>query len=382
MGVTASIFVKKDYVARDGTVPIYLRITINRKVKPPIAIGQRVDLKFWDDIKRLVKKGYPNYDKINTDILKRLSQANDIIQKYKVIDRTLSYELFLKEMDGVDTYDFFVFTDEYISGLKKLFTKSYTDKVGFVVQKIKNYRSSLDINDIDYKFLKEYSSYLATTKGNCKNTIYSNMRIFRRILNEAIKEDIIKRNPFDKIRLEKVTVEHETIEVSELLKYEDLLRFNLPYYLRKTLCWFLLACYTGRRYQDIKEFYNWEFKEDYIRIVAQKGLRQRQEKKIVIVFLNDRIKKIVDIIRTSKYQPISNQKANSYLKEVTDLVGIQKNVTFHTARHTFATLNKKLKTDTHVNKELLGHDSINSTLIYEKVDNELLKEAMLKWNSL
>lgn len=73
-----------------------------------------------------------------------------------------------------------------------------------------------------------------------------------------------------------------------------------------------------------------------------KRIRGRQERKEIILFLNDKIRGIVEEIRTNNYQPLSNTQGNKFLKLINGMVGIDKHITFHCARHTFATINKRL----------------------------------------
>lgn len=383
MGITARIFIKKDYVAQDGTVPIYLGITINGKPKPPINLEQRVQIKpanFWDEITRSVKKGHPGHDTINFLIHEKLSLARAIIQKYKVLKRILTYESLLKEMDGLNICDFFLHAQEYRTGLMGEKSESYVQKVGHIIDKIREFRPGLDINDIDYKFLKDYQHHLITVRMNNKNTIYSNMRIFRRILDDAVRQDLIKTNPFLKFRLQKVKVMKEPLSLDEVKKYEELLDHPLPYYLHKTLCWWLLAIYTGRRYGDLVDFDKWEIKNDYLRLEQTKTIDGIQDRKVIVLFINDRIRRVLALIAANKYKPLTNAKANIFLKELTERVGIDRNIHFHLARHTFNHINKKLKTEAVIRKELLGHESFRSTQHYEKPDEDLMKEAMMKWN--
>lgn len=383
MGISARIFIKKDYIARDGTVPIYLGITINGKPRPPINLEQRVQispLNCWDEITRTVTKDQKGYDTINAIILERHATATGIIQKYKLLKRVLSYETFLKEMDGLNTYDFFLHAQEYRSCLMGEKSDSYVQKVGQIIDKIREFRPTLDINDIDFKFLKDYRHHLVTVRKNKLNTVYSNMRIFRRILDDAMRQDLIKSNPFIRFRLQKVKVLKEPLSLEEVKKYEQLLDHALPYYLHKTLCWWLLAIYTGRRYGDLLEFDKWEIKNGYIRLDQTKTIDGIQDRKVIVLFVNDRIRRVLDLIHVNHYKATSNQKANSYLKELTEMVGIERNIHFHLARHTFNHINKKLKTEAVIRKELLGHESFRSTQHYEKPDEDLMKEAMMKWN--
>ncbi len=382
MAITVNLFAKKDYVSRDGTVPVYLRLTIHRRVCPPFLLLQRVKPSDWDEATRTVKNSNPLAAKINLLFQRELIRGQEIILNHEIKGRPLTYESFYNDYCGFNAYDFYSLVDDYLHINKGSFSDSYIEKVRHVTNKLRGFRPALEIHDIDYDFLKAYQYYMVNTRKNGKNTIYSNFRIIRRILNEAIKKKLLRENPFALFKLEKVKTEREALTIRELAKYEELLFRSIPYYLHKTLCWFLLACYTGRRYQDLVHYHEWVFYEDHIRVVSNKKTRNRDEKKIILVYVNKKIRHVTGLIQEHNYKPLTNSKANKFLMELNGMVGIQKHITFHCARHTFSNVNKQLNADLALRRDLLGHDSINSTMIYDHVDPDQMKMAMLKWDEI
>lgn len=378
--ITAAIIAKKDYVGRDGQVPLYLRLTINRKIYP-IALDKRVRLAQWDEAGRQVIRSHPNALKFNISLQRIQARADEILLDHELTGRVVTPESFKKEFDGQSPYDYYELVENYKE--QGTFSQEYKDKVTFVTNKLKNFSPKLELGQIDYTFLKRYQHHLAAVRKNGKNTIHSNMRIFRRILNEACRLQLIKQNPFEHFRLEKVRVHKDVLTVEELLKYEKLLKAGgLLEHMRKTLCFFLLAVYTGRRYQDLQQFHTWSFLPTHVRITSMKRSRNQDERKVITIYLNDRIRNIVEDILKHKYKADRNSQANEFLKQLNALIGVEKEIRFHSARHTFNYINKKLASDLSVRKELLGHDSINSTMQYEHTDEDLLKAAMLKWDGI
>ncbi|MFZ1806437.1 MAG: site-specific integrase, partial [Cyclobacteriaceae bacterium] len=315
--MTAHIFAKKDYVRPDGSVPLYLRLIINRKVYPPINLKRRVTLSYWDEGLRLVTDDHPNARKINHLLKRTQAQADDILLDHEITGRTITWDTFRMEFAGLSAYNYFDLVADYLEKHKSEYSDSYKDKVRFVTQKLASFAPSLEVHQIDYDWLLRYRDWMAGTRKNNKNTIHSNMRILRRVLKHGIKKKLLKLNPFDDFTLEKVKTERASLTLSELNLYLDLLNHELPFYLRKTLCWFLLAVYTGRRYQDIQDFYNWRFKADHVIITQMKRVRGRQERKEIVLFLNNKIRGIAEDIRSNDYQPLSNTMANKFLKELT-----------------------------------------------------------------
>lgn len=380
---TVRIFAKLDYKSKDGTVPLYLRLTQNRKVHPPLNLGLRIDPAYWIQDTATVRPSHPLAQKLNLLLSRTLTRAQEILLDHALRERVLTYDNFVKEFSGLSPYDFYLVVDEYLSMNKGIFSFEYREKVRHVTNKLREFAPALELHQVDYDFIKRYTQHLATTRNNSKNTIHSNLRIIRRVFSEAVRRDLIKKNPFDGYRLEKMKTTRDILDVQEIQALEDLIHSSsLAPHLKKTLAWFLLAIYTGRRYQDLQHFNEWKFTESAVSIVQQKRVRGRDERKVITVYLNENIRRICELIRKENYGALSNTMANKFLKEITSLAAIEKHITFHGARHTFATLNKKLTEDLTVRRDLLGQDSINSTLIYDHVDPARLTEVMKGWEKL
>jgi ABC-type glutathione transport system ATPase component len=149
---------------------------------------------------------------------------------------------------------------------------------------------------------------------------------------------------------------------------------------------FVFSCYTGLSYGDVMNLTNQNL---CIGIDGKPWINSHRQKTSIPVKI-PLLNKAIEIIEKYKTHPntlskenlfptISNQKLNSYLKEIADVCQIQKNITFHIARHTFATtvtLSNGVPIET-VSK-LLGHSKITTTQIYAKVIERKVSEDMQK----
>lgn len=382
--ITAKIFAQKDYIARDGQIPIKLRLTIHRKVFPPISLNKRTRPADWNDSTGRVLDTHPNAYLLNKLLDQVQAKADDVLLKHELSGRVITYESFIREFNDYSPYDFYYLCDQFYDS-KKTESWGYREKIRHTVNKLKDYCPQLELHQIDYAFIIKYVNHLKTkeTKKNGQNTINTNIAIFRRIMRHGIKLKLIRENPFLEYRIVSIKSNREALSLDEVKLLQDLFRFRLPYYLRNTLTWFLLAVATGRRYGDMKGFANWTFTNEHIRIIQDKQINGRENKKVIMIYMNDLIRTLIGLINDNKFKLPSDQKLNKYLKELAELAGIKdKVITFHCARHTFASINKKLTDDLTVRRDLLGHDSIKSTLIYEHTDEEILKDTMKKWNAL
>ncbi len=379
--ITAAVFAKKDYVSRDGHVPLMFRLTIHRKVYT-IKLDKRIKIEDWDENLRRAKESHPNAQLFNAYLAKIESKAEKIILEAQLTERVITFESFLREYEGLSPYDFYHVASKYYDTKRGISSPGYLQKIEHVVGKLKEFSPKLEIHQVDYDFVIRFIAHLREKRHNCQNTINTNIKVLRRIFRLAIKLKVIKENPFSDYQLTTIKVERPSLTMPELKKYEDLLNYNLSGIQHQVLCWFLLAVYSGRRYDDLRNFETWIFLHDRIVLKQAKRIAGREQPKEITVFLHQKLNLIVSEIISRNYRPLTNSKANVILKSISELAGIKKNISFHSARHTFANINKRLTQDLTVRRDLLGHDSIKSSLIYDHVDQDLLKETILKWDKL
>lgn len=222
------------------------------------------------------------------------------------------------------------------------------------------------------KFLRSYVQE-DHQKQMENNTVMKHIQRLRKMVTLAYKMEWIDKDPFIKFKPTYIKNEREFLSEDELQsiieKEFEIERLELV----KDL--FVFSCYTGLSYIDVMNL-----NEDNITFGIDGGKwiitnRQKTHNKVKIPLLpiaEELIQKYKGHIKTKKtktlFPNISNQKLNSYLKEIADLCKIKKNLTFHIARHTFATtvtLSNGVPIET-VSK-LLGHSKIATTQIYAKV---------------
>ena len=267
-----------------------------------------------------------------------------------------------------------------------IITKNYI--LSFLNQKRNT--SNIYLSKIDFKFISDFDYYLRTIKPLDhqkplhNNGLMKHMQRFRKILDLGVRLEKLIKNPFNAydIRFDKV-------ERGFLTKYElDLIEKKIFSIERLQMIkdLFIFSCYMGLAYIDA---INLTTSEISIGIDGQKWIYTKREKTQTPLRIPV-LPKALEIIE--KYRPnirsnnrgtifplVSNQKVNSYLKEIADICEIEKNLTFHLARHTFATtvtLSNGVPIETVSN--LLGHRSISTTQIYAKVLENKVSEDMVK----
>ncbi len=242
--------------------------------------------------------------------------------------------------------------------------------------------SDISINKVDFAFVTEFEFYLRSVKKCSNNTAVKYVRNFRKIIKICLDNDWLDKNPCSRYEGKMKEVERDFLTEGELHKIYNK-RFSSE---RLTLVKdiFIFSCYTGLAYIDVKGL-----KKDHIGIGidGEKWIfknRQKTDTKSKIPVLpiaEEIILKYANhpkCLNEDTILPIlSNQKMNGYLIEIGDLCDIQKEITFHMARHTFATsvtLTNGVPIET-VSK-MLGHKNIQTTQHYAKILDKKVSEDM------
>ncbi|WP_273277544.1 site-specific integrase, partial [Maribacter polysiphoniae] len=214
------------------------------------------------------------------------------------------------------------------------------------------------------------------------NTVIKHIQRFRKLINLSHKLGWIERDPFINFRSKLIKKERGFLSLGELLEIEN--KQLTIARLRQVRDLFVFSCYTSLSYIDVIHL-----TEDNIRtgIDGELWIYYRREKttKPIRIPLLPKALAIIERYKGNEkavsqgrlFPKISNQKLNSYLKEIADVCGIKKNITFHIARHTFATtvtLSNGMPIET-VSK-LLGHSKISTTQIYAKVIERKVSDDM------
>ncbi len=243
-------------------------------------------------------------------------------------------------------------------------------------------KSDIHLNDLNHKFVTNFEYFLKSHLKNAHNTTMKDIKNLKKIVNLAVQNDWLDKNPFTNFKCTYKRVEREVLTNEEILAIENKdFRIERMQHVRDL---FIFSCYTGLAYADVMKLTP---KNVTLGIDGDYWIftnRKKTDESVRIPILP----KAFAIIEKYKNHPIvvnsglllphfSNQKLNSYLKEIADVCSIDKNLTFHLARHTFATtitLTNGVPIET-VSK-LLGHTSIRTTQIYAKVIERKVSDDM------
>lgn len=391
--VSILFYAKRAKANVQGLVPIYTRITINGK-RIELSSNRFVEISKWSAEAGKMKGNSEEARSLNShlDMLKIQlidMQMELVHKKIPVTTETLKSKIL-----GVDVRERMlipIYQDHnnkiedligngYAYGTLERFKISLKHLQEFLLWKYNI--SDICINKIDFAFVTELEFYLRSIKKCCNNTAVKYVRNFRKIIKICLDNDWLEKKPCSRYEGKMKEVERDFLTEDELEKIYKKRFSSERLQLVKDI--FIFSCYTGLAYVDVKGL-----KKDHvgIGIDGEKWIfknRQKTDTKSKIPVLpiaQEIIQKYANhpkCLNEDTILPIlSNQKMNGYLKEIGDLCDIAKEITFHMARHTFATsvtLTNGVQIET-VSK-MLGHKNIQTTQHYAKILDKKVSEDM------
>ncbi len=409
--VKISLDCKTNYIRKDGTFPLLLRVACNGK-QIYINIGKPIKEKFYDKIKKEIKselKGASTYiNHVNEHILKIDDIVADFEKEGKIINLQKIREIYSFKLGKVNDVSFYQYVKETIAKEKELkLLKPHTlYNYERNMEILKEYKPELSIHAFDETFLMEYESYLLNEKGYSRNSKFHAMCFIRKYTLKLFKAGKIKNYAFNTYVVGSPEIgEPLYLELDELNKLQDLYDsgellkivrnskskftkykiFPLGEKYQEVLKYYLASCYCGLRHSDIKTLKTSEIRGSKIIKKMKKG-RKGVRKTVEIPITTDRFECLIERNSENGFafgvKVKENAQTNKYLKEIAKIAGIDKQLTFHSARHTFAITSLCLGIPIEVISDVLGHAEIETTKRYARVIDSFKIEQMKKWKKI
>lgn len=384
-------YVRKSKSENATHATIYLRITYDGK-RVEISTMRKVPLAKWNAKANKMEGTSVAAKQINRhlDNLKNkiyLSHQRLIDDKVEVSAINIKNEYLGNNEVRKFILDMF---EEHNTGMEKLIGKDYSFRT---LQRYKTTKKHLaafiyssyklndfPVKDIDTKFVNAFVYYLKTTQNLTHNSALKYLAYFKKIVRVAFTNGWMEKDPFYNFKLKIQQIDREFLNKDEIIKIMEK-DFFIPR-IQHVRDVFLFSCYTGLAYSDVEKL----TKDDIVKGIDGNlwiKIKRTKTKTLSSIPLLPIAQKLVEKyadVNNSKgklFPVYSNQRMNSYLKEIADSCGIKKNLTFHIARHTFATtvtLTNGVPIES-VSK-MLGHKSLKTTQHYAKILDEKLSEDM------
>ena len=385
----AVFYLRSNYVNKEGKTPVMLRIYLNNERLSIGSTGIAVQQSQWDREKERLKGRTTEALSINLELDNIQSGLQTIFKKVEMTDE-VSLERIKSEYLG---------KKEDVDTLMSLFNKHNSDvarQVGVSVEaatlqkynvckkhfsnflRDKYGRSDIRLSELGYIVIHDFDIYLRTVVGQNPNTATRMMKTFKTITILGRKLGVLHHDPFLNIRFHMEPVNRGFLTDEEILRIANK-DFGIGR-LELVRDVFVFSCFTGLAYIDV---YNLT-PENIVTLNGKQWIMTKRQKTSVEtnVLLLDIPKSIIakysgKTYRDGKLFPmLTNQKLNSYLKEIADICGIKKNLTFHLARHTFATMSLSKGVPIESVSKMLGHTNIKTTQIYARITNKKIEHDM------
>jgi site-specific recombinase XerD len=387
------IWADKRKTDAQGLVPLYARITYLGK-RAEISLGRKIEPKKWDAESSYVKGNSPEVRGINTQIIEATNEIRRAFDDLKRTEDFITAEKIKAKYTGEGTIQRMLLEvfDEHNNQLEKLLDKDFVratlTKYRTVRKKTAAYiqfrykKPDVYLESIDYAFVTGLEMYLKTEDGIEHNTAMRYIKNLKKIINLAVNNRWMSHNPFNlfKCTYNKVNrVELEWEEINTLAEYHFKVKRLAE--VRDT---FLFCCFTGYAFVDVDKLTPQHVITGTDEVTWIKTTRTKTaiEANVPLIpqaidILNRYAEHNCRIIENRLLPVKSNQKMNAYLKEIGDLAGIEKVLTTHIARHTFATT-VTLENDVPLEtvSRMLGHTKFSTTQIYAKMKDKKVNRDM------
>ncbi|MCK5208923.1 MAG: site-specific integrase [Cyclobacteriaceae bacterium] len=393
--VNLSFYQRQNKSVKDVT--IYCRITINGK-RLDISTGVKINPYIFDTSKNHAKGRSFQAVQVNTRLDQLRSEINGIIIKYDQKGKKLTIDLLKSDLTGKNEktkslqYVYRMHNKDISLRIGNGYSDATLEKYNLTKYHLeqyllKNYNSSdQQLSELNYGFISGFEGFILNDKKNSISSTNKHTQRLKKVINFAILNEWMDRDPFIRHRpIKEESKEIIYLDDEELKAIEDK-EFEIDR-LAKVRDFFVFCCYTGLAFKDVLTLTKKDITKD-IDGELQLVYKRQKTGKIIFIPLLPKALEIIEKYKddqmttmSCKLLPIpSNVKFNAYLKEIADVCGINKNLTVHTARKTFATTVLLLNdVPMETASELLGHYSVKMTQqLYGKIVNKKIKRDINK----
>lgn len=372
-------FVKRSRVTKNGEVAIQLKVTVNKE-KIEVSINQTINPDLWNSSTEKAT----GKDRKSLEINSRLNSIRfrlmEIYREMEINGEDISARKIVNKYKGIETeprITLLSIFQEHNERCHKLegkdmsrstimrYETAYRHTQEFIQFQYK--KDDVDIEEVNYQFVKDYEFFLKTERDCNHNSTMKYLKNFKKIIRIALANEWLKKDPFMNFKMTYEEVEREFLEYHELEKIMQK-EFEIER-LANVRDILVFCCFTGLAFSDVKTLSKEHLVTDNESALWIRKQRIKTNNMCNIPLL-DIPQKILEKYETHPVcqkkgvllPVLSNQKMNTYLREIADVCGIKKTITTHTGRYTFATVTCLANGVTIENvAKMLGHSDTKMT---------------------
>lgn len=363
------VFNRKKQLNSEGKALIQVEAYLNKQKK---YFSTKVYVKpFQWDAKRKAVKNHPNMESLNQYLTNFIAELEQVELEVAHSGKEFSLSDLKEKPDaGQTSFSLFMKNEITQSNLKQSTLKNHFS----TLQVLSSFQADVSFNDLSFNFLCDFEHYMLVNKYH-RNTIAKHMKHLKRYINLAINKDLfdLHRYPFRKYKIKYMESKRTHLTPEELEQLESL---NLKgrRTQQRTLDMFLFSCYTGLRFSDIVSITkdNFLFIEDKVWLIYSSVKTDVHVRLPLFLLFDGKSLPIYERYKNNPWtlfdMPVSsNSNVNKQLRRICKMANVDKKVSFHTARHTNATLLLYNGANITTVQKLLGHKSVRTTEIYSNI---------------
>ena len=388
-------YIRRDKLNKRSEAPVFMRLTINGE-RADASIKRFIEPHAWNSEKGKANEKCRGGKDLNLYLDAISANILQIQRDFELDKKEVSAQIILNRYLGKDQSDRHTLMEVFHAHNKKC---RALIGINFAPDTVLRYETCLRLteefmrntykkedcylDEVTKQFVEEFEFYLKTVRKCCHNTTTKYLANFKKIVRIALANGWMKKDPFAQIRFHLDEVEREFLEKQELktMLNKEITITRLAQ-VRDIFCF---CCLTGLAFTDVQQLKPEHLVADIHGKIWIRKARQKTKDMCNIPLL-DEAQKIIDRYKDHPYcqthgvlLPVcSNQKMNSYLKELADICGIRKNLSTHCARHTFATLTIEYGMPIDIIAKILGHTNTNMTRRYAKISEANISREMQK----
>ena len=383
---TIRVIQNKQRLTKEGNAPVYITFYLGKeKLMLPCKISVPV-LKF-DCKSGLVKGNSKEVKDTNLVISNIKAHINDILVKFRLKDKLLTKEIFMREYNNPTDYKtFHDFVKEYMKTYSRRIEMGTFKHHVSCMKKFKEYNELLQFQDLTKDYLSDYLIYMKKKLGNSEATAQRNMSTVKIYVTAAFRKGYVDVNPFNEFHIRRIKSDVDYLSEEELMQFLRLYYQRvLPDKLQNTLAFFLFMCFTSLHITDARMFTIEQVSNNILTYYRIKNRNCKPEP--IKIPMSEPVKNLLNELNGGKDQGRvfthiqCDQVVNRQLKEIAKSLEINKKISAKTGRHTFATIFLRKTKDIATLQKLLGHTNIQETMIYAHVMEESKLEGVQCFNS-
>lgn len=383
-----SFYLRSNYLTKEGKTPVMIRIFLDGEMLNLGSSGLSVDKKLWNTATNRAKGRSSEVLNLNAS-LDMISTTLQNIFRNMQHDESVSLDKIKSVYLGKhkEISSLLQFFDKYLENIKAevgfgkskaLYQKYSATRRHFAEFLTYKYgRKDLSFTELTPVVIDDYFIYLKTVAGMKPNSATRTLKFFKTVIIYARKCDVLNHDPFlnHSFHLEHVDRGFLTDDELRSIMQKD---FDIPR-LDMVRDLFVFSCFCGLAYIDMSHL----TQDNIVTLDGKRWIMINRQK--TNIPSNIPLLEIPQLI-IEKYKgrtkdghllpAISNQKVNAYLKEIADVCGINKRLSYHVARHTFATMSLSKGVPIESVSRMLGHTNIKTTQVYARITNKKIEEDM------